>query len=120
MQVKDPNFSARLREYLGVAKTTSAEFQECQVPIIKERRRFTDVMEEESTTQRESRLSAWGRDDFSVYKMHSAQAVEIQVTVAFDEFFFQSLHHRRNVKKISGRSLYHYVFFYKKNVVWFE
>ena len=79
MQVKDPNFSARLREYLGVAKTTSAEFQECQVPIIKERRRFTDVMEEESTTQRDQRLSAWGRDDFSVYKMHSAQTVEIQV-----------------------------------------
>ena len=89
MQVKDPNFSARLREYLGVAKTTSAEFQECQVPIIKERRRFTDVMEEESTTQRESRLSAWGRDDFSVYKMHSAQAVEIQVTdfTHMHEFF---------------------------------
>merc|ERR550532_1299406 len=78
MQVKDPDFSARLREYLGVAKTTSAEFQECKVPIIKERRRFTDVMEEESTTQRDKRLSAWGRDDFSVYKMHSAQTVEIQ------------------------------------------
>ena len=31
MQVKDPDFSARLREYLGVAKTTSAEFQECKV-----------------------------------------------------------------------------------------
>ena len=36
-------------------------------------------MEEESTTQRDKRLSAWGRDDFSVYKMHSAQTVEIQV-----------------------------------------
>merc|ERR1712088_886685 len=47
MQVKDPDFSARLREYLGVAKTTSAEFQECKVPIIKERRRFTDVIEGE-------------------------------------------------------------------------
>merc|ERR1712158_21652 len=81
MQVKDPDFSARLREYLGVAKTTSAEFQECKVPIIKERRRFTDVMEEESTTQRDQRLSAWGRDDFSVYKMHSAQTVEIQETI---------------------------------------
>jgi serine/threonine protein kinase len=81
MQVKDPDFSARLREYLGVAKTTSAEFQECKVPIIKERRRFTDVMEEESTTQRDKRLSAWGRDDFSVYKMHSAQTVEIQETI---------------------------------------
>merc|ERR1712223_1694534 len=81
MQVQNADFSARLREYLGVAKTTSAEFQECQVPIIKERRRFTDVMEEESTTQRESRLSAWGRDDFSVYKMHKGETVEIQETI---------------------------------------
>merc|ERR1711962_1214325 len=81
MQVQNADFSARLREYLGVAKTTSAEFQDCKVPIIKERRRFTDVMEEESTTKRESRLSAWGRDDFSVYKMHTAQTVEIQETI---------------------------------------
>merc|ERR1719220_1645964 len=70
LQVKDSGFPARLREYLNVAKQTSAEFQECKVPIIKERRRFTDVMEEESETQRESRLTAWGRDDFSVFKMH--------------------------------------------------
>ena len=50
------------------------------MPIIKERRRFTDVMEEEASTQRESRLNAWGRDDFSVYKMHKGEAsVEIQV-----------------------------------------
>merc|ERR1719225_1730688 len=81
MQVQNSDFSARLREYLGVAKTTSAEFQDCKVPIVKERRRFTDVMEEESTTKRESRLSAWGRDDFSVYKMHTAQTVEIQETI---------------------------------------
>lgn len=31
-------------------------------------RRFGDVMEEESERVRESRLEAWGRDDFSVYK----------------------------------------------------
>ena len=54
-----------------------------KVPIIKERRRFTDVMEEESSTQRESRLNAWGRDDFSVYKMRKGEAsVEIQVSPA--------------------------------------
>jgi hypothetical protein len=45
-----------------------------QVPIIKERRRFTDVMEENSLSQRENRLEAWGRDDFSVYKMHKVKA----------------------------------------------
>ena len=31
LQVKDPDFTARLREYLGVAKTTSAEFMDCKV-----------------------------------------------------------------------------------------
>ena len=38
-------------------------------------------MEEESVNQRESRLTAWGRDDFSVYKMHKGaqESVEIQV-----------------------------------------
>ena len=59
-----------------------------QCPIIKERRRFTDVMEEESVNQRESRLTAWGRDDFSVYKMHKAgaqESVEIQVNHKDDE-----------------------------------
>merc|ERR1719412_423018 len=51
LQVKDSGFPARLREYLNVAKQHSAEFQEVRVPIVKERRRFTDVMEEESETQ---------------------------------------------------------------------
>merc|ERR1712213_76246 len=37
-------------------------------PIVKERRRFTDVMEEEQVSQREARLDAWGREDFSVFK----------------------------------------------------
>lgn len=31
LQVKDSDFPARLREYLSVAKTTSAEFQDCKV-----------------------------------------------------------------------------------------
>lgn len=84
LQVKDSTFPARLREYLHVAKQHSAEFQDVRVPIVKERRRFTDVMEEESEFQRDSRLNAWGRDDFSVYKMHKAKReenVEIQETI---------------------------------------
>jgi hypothetical protein len=31
LQVKDPDFPARLREYLNVAKQTSAEFQDVKV-----------------------------------------------------------------------------------------
>merc|ERR1712147_370662 len=45
-----------------------AEFKDVKCPIVKERRRFTDVMEEEAESQREARLDAWGREDFSVFK----------------------------------------------------
>ena len=31
LQVKDPDFPARLREYLSVARTTSAQFQDVKV-----------------------------------------------------------------------------------------
>ena len=55
-----------------------------KVPIIKERRRFTDVMEEEAEKSRDARLEAWGRDDYSVYKPKtvtkpSEVAVEVEV-----------------------------------------
>ena len=39
-----------------------------QVPIVKERRRFTDVLDEEAAIKYERKMEAWGRDDFSVYK----------------------------------------------------
>merc|ERR1719211_301239 len=68
LQVRDADFPARLREYLSVARTHSSEFKEVKCPIVKERRRFTDVMDEEVERQRDARLEAWGRDDFSVYK----------------------------------------------------
>ena len=75
------------------------------MPIIKERRRFTDVMEEESTTSRESRLTAWGRDDFSVYKMHKSSAqetVEIQVELHYVRY---SAKNRNNARLIYRRQL---------------
>ena len=36
-------------------------------------------MEEEAEKKKEARMEAWGRDDFSVYKMHPGATVEIQV-----------------------------------------
>merc|ERR1711892_1123670 len=45
LQVRDADFPARLREYLSVARTHSSEFADVKCPIVKERRRFTDVME---------------------------------------------------------------------------
>eukprot|EP00095_Tigriopus_kingsejongensis_P002259 maker-scaffold633_size121756-snap-gene-0.25 protein:Tk02259 transcript:maker-scaffold633_size121756-snap-gene-0.25-mRNA-1 annotation:"muscle m-line assembly protein unc-89-like isoform x2" len=76
LQVKDPGFPARLREYLSVARMSCREFTEVTCPIVKERRRFIDVMEEEVEIRRESRLEAWGREDFSIYKPHKVLHVE--------------------------------------------
>merc|ERR1719411_220223 len=87
LQVKDSDFPARLREYLHVAKQHSAEFQDVKVPIIKERRRFTDVMEEETDGKKDLRRAMHGREDMSVYKVsHFApgegqEAIELQQTV---------------------------------------
>jgi len=83
LQVRDADFPARLREYLSVARTHSSEFQDVKCPIVKERRRFTDVMDEEMEAQREARLDAWGRDDFSVYKpkkQMEGESVEMTMT----------------------------------------
>ena len=68
LQVRGADFPARLREYLSVARLSSAEFRDVKCPIVKERRRFNDVMEEEHERVREERLEAWGREDFSIYK----------------------------------------------------
>merc|ERR1712045_151521 len=81
LQVRDADFPARLREYLSVARTHSSEFQDVKCPIIKERRRFTDVMEEELEAQRDARLDAWGKEDFSEFKPKAlAEGEEIQVS----------------------------------------
>jgi len=83
LQVRDADFPARLREYLSVARTHSSEFQDIKCPIVKERRRFTDVMDEEMEAQREARLDAWGRDDFSVFKpkkVMEGESVEMSMT----------------------------------------
>jgi len=83
LQVRDADFPARLREYLSVARTHSSEFAEVKCPIVKERRRFTDVMDEEVEAEREARLEAWGRNDFSVYKASkiiTSETTEVTIT----------------------------------------
>merc|ERR1719433_954340 len=81
LQVRDADFPARLREYLSVARTHSSEFQDVKCPIVKERRRLTDVMDEEVEAQREARLEAWGRDDFSTYKPAKLAEGESEVQI---------------------------------------
>ncbi len=88
LQVRGADFPARLREYLSVARMSSAEFRDVKCPIIKERRRFTDVMDEEFEQRREDRLEAWGREDFSVYKpakvlgqMEDGETQELEIAI---------------------------------------
>ena len=81
LQVRDADFPARLREYLSVARTHSSEFQDVKCPIVKERRRFTDVMDEEAEAQRDARLEAWGRDDFSTFKPAKLAEGESEVQI---------------------------------------
>jgi len=83
LQVRDADFPARLREYLSVARTSSAEFQDVKCPIIKERRRFTDVMDEEMEATRDARLDAWGKEDYSTFKpkkVAEGETIEISTT----------------------------------------
>ena len=49
------------------------------MPIVKERRRFTDVMEEEQLTKVDKRTLAMGREDFSIYKLHRGEEVEVKL-----------------------------------------
>jgi len=83
LQVRDADFPARLREYLSVARIQSSEFQDVKCPIIKERRRFTDVMDEEAEAQRDARLDAWGKEDYSTFqpkKVASGEEITITTT----------------------------------------
>jgi hypothetical protein len=57
LQLRDVDFPCRLREYMKVAATRSAAFamndsRDWRAPVIRERRRFTDVMDEEIDDER--------------------------------------------------------------------
>lgn len=57
LQLRDVDFPVRLREYMKVAAVRSPAFalndaRDWRAPIIRERRRFTDVMDEEIDDER--------------------------------------------------------------------
>lgn len=69
LQLRDTNFPVRLREYIKVANRRSPAFAmnenavDWSLPIIRERRRFTDIMDEEIDDERKSRISSYGIND---------------------------------------------------------
>ncbi|KZC06585.1 Muscle M-line assembly protein unc-89 [Dufourea novaeangliae] len=71
LQLRDTDFPVRLREYMKVACNRSPGFSrnisdenfDWRAPIIRERRRFTDVMDEEIDDERRARISRYGAPD---------------------------------------------------------
>ncbi|XP_017890129.1 obscurin isoform X5 [Ceratina calcarata] len=71
LQLRDTDFPVRLREYMKVAcnrspgfsRTIADENFDWRTPIIRERRRFTDVMDEEIDDERRARINRYGSPD---------------------------------------------------------
>lgn len=78
LQLRDTNFPVRLREYLKVANRRSPSFAlnensvDWSLPIIRERRRFTDIMDEEIDDERKSRISSYGiNDNYTIRRLRT-------------------------------------------------
>lgn len=69
LQLRDTDFPVRLREYMKVAHRRSPAYAinehnvDYTLPIIRERRRFTDIMDEEIDDERKSRINQYGAND---------------------------------------------------------
>lgn len=69
LQLRDTDFPVRLREYVKVAHRRSPAFAlneygvDYTLPIIRERRRFTDIMDEEIDDERKARINRYGSND---------------------------------------------------------
>lgn len=69
LQLRDTDFPVRLREYMKVAQRRSPAYAinehnvDYTLPIIRERRRFTDIMDEEIDDERRSRINQYGVND---------------------------------------------------------
>ncbi|XP_063238451.1 obscurin isoform X6 [Bacillus rossius redtenbacheri] len=68
LQLRDTDFPVRLREYMKVAANRGPGFSltlndthlDWRTPVIRERRRFTDVMDEEIDDERKERINQYG------------------------------------------------------------
>lgn len=78
LQLRDTNFPVRLREYMKVAHRRSPSFAlnehgvDYSLPIIRERRRFTDIMDEEIDDERRARISRYGvNDNYTIRRLRT-------------------------------------------------
>ncbi|XP_043471828.1 obscurin isoform X4 [Leptopilina heterotoma] len=70
LQLRDTDFPVRLREYMKVAYNRGSGYPrpvddpyDWRTPVIRERRRFTDVMDEEIDDERKARINQYGNVD---------------------------------------------------------
>ncbi|XP_059609268.1 obscurin isoform X2 [Phlebotomus argentipes] len=93
LQLRDTDFPVRLREYMKVAVHRSPGFSynlsetqyDWSLPIIRERRRFTDVMDEEIDDERRSRISSYGSNDgYSIRRLRTELGSRLDTYVEAD------------------------------------
>nr|XP_037866814.1 obscurin isoform X5 [Bombyx mori] len=76
LQLRDTQFPVRLREYMKVACHRSPAYSinafdnyDPRTPIIRERRRFTDIMDEEIDDERRDRINGYGSESGTVRRL---------------------------------------------------
>ncbi|XP_050440784.1 obscurin isoform X46 [Adelges cooleyi] len=75
LQLRDTNFPVRLREYMKVAGKSlsgrggSESHLDWEAPVIRERRRFTDIMDEEIEDEQKARISQYGADVYTLRRL---------------------------------------------------
>ncbi|KAL4084741.1 hypothetical protein QTP88_027657 [Uroleucon formosanum] len=75
LQLRDTNFPVRLREYMKVAGKSlthrggSDSHLDWEAPVIRERRKFTDIMDEEIEDEQKARISKYGADIYTLRRL---------------------------------------------------
>ncbi|XP_039752240.1 obscurin-like isoform X7 [Pararge aegeria] len=76
LQLRDTQFPVRLREYMKVACIRSPGYSlsiqdtyDPRTPIIRERRRFTDIMDEEIDDERRERIYNYGSESYTIRRL---------------------------------------------------
>ncbi|XP_060806138.1 obscurin isoform X2 [Amyelois transitella] len=76
LQLRDVQFPVRLREYMKVACNRSPAYYisvhdvyDPRTPIIRERRRFTDIMDEEIDDERRDRINNYGTESYTIRRL---------------------------------------------------
>ncbi|XP_026319349.1 obscurin isoform X2 [Hyposmocoma kahamanoa] len=76
LQLRDTDFPVRLREYMKVACHRSPAYNlsvkdayDPRTPIIRERRRFTDIMDEEIDDEQRDRINNYGTESYTIRRL---------------------------------------------------